>query len=162
MWFIGIYASCEDQVRKNQWKVVKDRSRLWGEKWIIMGDFNDIVSNEEKWGGRTREDWSFKDFKQFIEDNQLIDLGFEGNPWTWRNKWESGEIKQRLDRGLSSTGWQACFESPKCRHIDSLGSDHSMLLLDTIPEKKKRKKRFFFDKRWVQKEEARDIIKKAW
>ena len=31
-WFIGIYASCWDQMRKQQWKVIGERKRLWGDR----------------------------------------------------------------------------------------------------------------------------------
>ena len=84
-WFIGIYASSVDSTRKKQWKVIEQRKRMWRSRWIIAGDLNDIISNKEKWGGTTRAEWSFKDFRNFITDNQLIDIGFEGNPWTWSN-----------------------------------------------------------------------------
>ena len=49
-WFIGIYASTDDQIRRNQWKVIERRKVLQGQRWLISGDFNDITSNEEKWG----------------------------------------------------------------------------------------------------------------
>ena len=83
--------------------MIQARKRLWGDRWLLAGDFNDIVANNDKWGGNRREEGSFKDFKDFINENQLMDVGFEGHPWTWRNNWEGdGEIKQRLDRGLCS------------------------------------------------------------
>ena len=47
-WLIGVYASCDQRIRKEQWRVLTDRSRLWGPKYLISGDFNDILSNEEK------------------------------------------------------------------------------------------------------------------
>lgn len=65
-WLVGVYASYDSQIRKQQWRIIRDRKKLWGENWIIAGDFNDIVSNEEKWGGNWREKRSFWDFKNFI------------------------------------------------------------------------------------------------
>ncbi|XP_071901112.1 uncharacterized protein [Coffea arabica] len=162
-WFIGIYASSDDQDRKQQWLVLQARKVLWGERWIMAGDFNDIVSNEEKWGGTWRDEGSFKAFKNFINDNQLMDIGFEGHPWTWCNNWEGeGEIKQRLDRGLCSYPWLQVFDKVKCKHLDSFASDHSMLLIDTHPTKFRRKKRFYFDKRWLQRDEVLDVVRQAW
>ena len=94
--------------------MIQDRKRLWGGKWIIAGDFNDILSNEEKWGGRWREEKSFSDFKNFINDNQMVDIGFERNPWTWSNNWEEiGEVRERLDRGLYSLDWSLLWEKIK-------------------------------------------------
>ena len=31
-WLIGIYASCESRIRKNQWQVIRERKRLWGDR----------------------------------------------------------------------------------------------------------------------------------
>ncbi|XP_071926179.1 uncharacterized protein [Coffea arabica] len=161
-WFIGIYASTDDQIRREQWEVIERRKVLWGTRWMITGDFNDITSNEEKWGGRKREEETFKDFGNFIEQNGLIDIGFKGNPWTWSNHWsQEGEIKQRLDRALVSNDWSQSFDKATVKHIDNFGSDHSMLLIDSIPLKERRKKHFFFDKRWLKKEGVEQVIKKA-
>ncbi|XP_071916302.1 uncharacterized protein [Coffea arabica] len=162
-WFIGLYASCDNQVRGQQWKVIQNRKRLWGERWIIAGDFNDIVSNDEKWGGNWREERSFRDFKEFINGNQMIDIGFEGHPWTWCNNWDAeGEIKQRLDRGLCSYSWYQTFDQVKCRHMETYASDHSMIMIDTRPMPSKRKKRFYFEKRWLKREDIGEVIKTAW
>ena len=37
-----------------------------------------------------------------------------------------------------------------------------MLLIDTQPGQVKRKKKFYFDKRWLQREEITKVVKKAW
>ncbi|XP_071916194.1 uncharacterized protein [Coffea arabica] len=87
-WFIGVYASCNAQIRKEQWRVLRGKNRLWGDRFMIAGDFNDIVSNEEKWGGTLRVERSLMEFKNFIDQNNLIAISFEGHPWTWSNHWE--------------------------------------------------------------------------
>ncbi|XP_071906076.1 uncharacterized protein [Coffea arabica] len=162
-WLVGIYASCDAAVRKNQWQVLNARKWPWGQKWIVAGDFNDIVSNDEKWRGRRRDEWSFRDFKQFIDDNEPVDVGFDGNPWTWCNNWENeGEIKQRLDRMLCTFTWFQSFDNTRCKHIDNYSYDHSMLVVDTEPEENKRRKKFIFDKRWIEREGIDRVIKEAW
>ena len=35
-------------------------------------------------------------------------------------------------------------------------------MLDTEPDKRKKRKRFYFDKRWIQKEGIQQVIEKAW
>ncbi|XP_071928198.1 uncharacterized protein [Coffea arabica] len=116
-WFIGVYMSSDANIRKHQWTVLIVRQQLWEDKWLLAGDFNDILSNEEKWGGRARDDRSFKDFNGFIEHNSLVDLGF---------------------------------------------IDHSMLLIDNWPRAEKRRSRFFFDKRWLKREDINQVVEQAW
>lgn len=48
------------------------------------------------------------------------------------------------------------------QHIDKQFSDHCMLLLDIKPELAKKKKRFYFDKRWVGKPGVEDVIRLVW
>ncbi|XP_071918974.1 uncharacterized protein [Coffea arabica] len=157
-WFVGIYASSSYQLREQQWKTIEHRTNIWGRNWILAGNMNDLLSSGEKWGRKQRSDRSFRIFRNFVNNNQLIDIGFEGIPWTWCNNWdEEGEVRERLDRILCSRDWSRDHGRAKCVHIQNEASDHCMLLLDTEPKNKKWKKRFYFDKNWVQhreKEEA--------
>ncbi|XP_071909652.1 uncharacterized protein [Coffea arabica] len=73
-----------------------------------------------------------------------------------------GEIKQRLDRCLSSTEWFQIFGDATCKHVENEASDHSMLVLSTIPAQKKMKKRFVFDQFWAQSQEAEGVVRQAW
>ena len=124
---------------------------------------NDIVSNGKKWGGIQRSERSFKQFRDFISINELIDIGFEGKPWTWSNNWDNeGEVRERLDRMLGSRAWRRKFEKAKCYHIHNEASDHCMLLLHTEPKDRNRKRRFWFDRRWLQYKEVHGVVKRAW
>lgn len=49
-WCIFMYGSTNDGVRRDQWQELSIRKSEWGDKWLILGDFNDIVANFEKWG----------------------------------------------------------------------------------------------------------------
>lgn len=51
---------------------------------LVLGDFNDILGNQEKVGGNIRTESSLEDFNDFV--NNLIDLGFIGIPFTWQRR----------------------------------------------------------------------------
>ncbi|XP_071914103.1 uncharacterized protein [Coffea arabica] len=162
-WCICTYASTDDKVREQQWDVLERRKQIWGDCWALMGDLNDITSNGEKWGGRVRTEASFEKFNSFISRNSLVDIGFEGVPWTWCNNWDNeGEIKERLDRVMGTRQWCDNFGKVKCTHIETEASDHCALILDTTPVAKQRKRRFMFDKRWLMQEGVRDVVREAW
>ncbi|XP_071933729.1 uncharacterized protein [Coffea arabica] len=111
--------------------------------------------------GIRRGQWEF--LEERMKRNGLVDIHFEGNPWTWCNQWENeGEIKQRLDRCLSSVGWFQMFGEATCKHVENEASDHAMLVLTTIPEQKKVRKRFVFDQKWAQNQETEVVVKNAW
>ncbi|KAL3520268.1 hypothetical protein ACH5RR_018417 [Cinchona calisaya] len=58
-WFIGIYANSNASIRRQKCKALERRKLVWSTRWVLAGDFNDILSNKEKWGGRIRRDSNF-------------------------------------------------------------------------------------------------------
>ncbi|XP_071902364.1 uncharacterized protein [Coffea arabica] len=139
------------------------RKQIWGDCWALIGDLNDITSNGEKWGGRARIEASFEKFNNFISRNSLVDIGFEGVPWTWCNNWDNeDEVKERLDKVIGTRQWCDNFRKVKCTHIETEASDHCALILDTTPVAKQRKRRFMFDKRWLMQEGVGDVVREAW
>ena len=54
----------------------------FGSWWLLIGDFNAIISSAKKKGGRIFGSSSHSLFGNFVQDNGLVDLGFSGNPFT--------------------------------------------------------------------------------
>ncbi|KAL3527945.1 hypothetical protein ACH5RR_012601 [Cinchona calisaya] len=99
----------------------------------------------------------------FIHSNELVDIGFTGQPWTWSNDWEGeGEIRERLDRVLCSRLWAQKLDKAVCSHVSNEASDHAILLLETNLVSANRKKRFLFDIRWIKHGEVEKVIAEAW
>ena len=66
--------------------------------WLCIKDFNMILSQSEKYGGRPYACSSNDAFHGFLDSFGMIDLGFTRNPFTWSNKrWDHLLIKERLD-----------------------------------------------------------------
>lgn len=49
----------------------------------VMGDFNEIVTQDEKVGGRPRPLVQMEDLKLVLETNGLLDLGWKEQKFTW-------------------------------------------------------------------------------
>lgn len=70
---------------------------------MIIGDFNAILSQVDKSGGRPFASSSSDPFFSFVHSNALVDLGFVGNPFTWNNqRLGVANIKERLDRSFAN------------------------------------------------------------
>ncbi|KAH7842530.1 hypothetical protein Vadar_006447 [Vaccinium darrowii] len=123
--FTGVYACTDIAERKNLWRVLTKKARVITEPWVLMGDFNCILSNEEKWGGEEKAEWEMADFRNFVADSGLIDIGYVGYPYTWNNKRGGrANVRERLDRVLVNPRWQVDFESGFLKHLGPGGSDH--------------------------------------
>lgn len=59
---------------------------------------------------------SRRDFSEFIVDNGLLDLGFVGYPFIWRNQRDEDPIQQRLDSGLATSGWVSVYPEARILH----------------------------------------------
>jgi hypothetical protein len=71
--------------------------------WMCVGDFNYIRSLAEKKGGRPFVKSSRGELRQFLNQSNLIDLGFKENTFTWSNKRVGrSNIKERLDRVVAN------------------------------------------------------------
>lgn len=124
---------------------------------LFIGDFNDVLCNEEKEEGNYRMTSSMRDFREFVARNELMDLGYKGYPFTWRNNREALPIQQRLDHGLSNLGWHDLYPDTKIRHVVLEGSDHALLFLSTKKVNAWRGIKFTYDAWWSKMEECRDL-----
>ncbi|CAL9020379.1 unnamed protein product [Prunus brigantina] len=149
-------------VRRGQLGVLQERIHTCQEGCLVMGDFNDILDASEKVGGRPRSMQSMDDYRRFVTDSQLLDLGYEGYPYTWRNRREDGGIQERLDRGFANDQWLRLYPAARVVHRVVAGSDHVMVLLHTSHTQPRSAGRFIFDSRWGAMECCHDLVKKRW
>ncbi|CAN6564467.1 unnamed protein product [Malus baccata var. baccata] len=103
-----------------------------------------------------------RDFRNFVAQNELVDLGYEGYPFTWRNNQEARPIQLRLDHGLATSGWHELYPDTTIRHVVLEGSDHALLLMFTEKIKAWSGRKFSFDARWSKLKECWDLIAGEW
>jgi len=54
-WFLtGVYGFPEEHNKWKTWQLIQQRYRNVGERWLCLGDFNDVLSANEKRGGNER------------------------------------------------------------------------------------------------------------
>ena len=68
------------------------------------GDFNELLAISEKVGGSDRFFIGMFQFREAVDDCDLVDLGFSGSCFTWNNRRDGVDsIQERLDRFLADT-----------------------------------------------------------
>ncbi|KAH7863545.1 hypothetical protein Vadar_018897 [Vaccinium darrowii] len=149
--------------RRVLWQALKDKVSQVRQNCILLGDFNAITSNEEKWGGPNRASWELRDFREFISESQLIDMGYVGYPFTWNNRRHGWcNVRERLDRALINSSWRIKYPNGVLHHLRPIGSDHCPILVDSNGVNAKPRQRFIFDKRWCKDEKCREVIARGW
>ncbi|XP_072087402.1 uncharacterized protein [Arachis hypogaea] len=147
---IGVHLNSLDGIRSTQYTELSSFVQGSFGKVIIMGDFNAIVSLDEKEGGGRglKSVSSISEFVNFIDGGGLKDLGMIGRRFTWTNRRRGqDQIRERLDRALANGEWMDYFPSASLSRLTKNGSDHVPILLDTNPVIENSNKRFKFQER---------------
>ncbi|KAL4595702.1 hypothetical protein ACB092_12G110100, partial [Castanea dentata] len=119
----------------------------WDVPWCCLGDFNVICFPSEKFDGRSFSQTMLK-FSEFIGDMHLIDLPFEGGPYTWTSG-SNSPLMSRIDRALVSMDWEEQFPNVIQQVLSHPISDHSPILLEARGMERG-KSPFRFENMWLK------------
>ncbi|CAL8132775.1 unnamed protein product [Prunus armeniaca] len=126
--FTAVYAHPCPGIRSQLWSYLDGIASSSNLPWMIDGDFNELVDTSEKCGGNPISHGS--GLVEWIDRNQLIDLGFIGAQFTWCRKNENDVLTwERLDCGLSNIDWRHKFPEAFVKHLPRAKSDHCPLLI---------------------------------
>ena len=139
--------------REETWSILESLGRANQLPWLYIRDYNEIVSQSEKSGGRLWLVRQLDKFRQAIHPCRFQDLGFVGSPFTWsKTDCVEGRMRIILDRALANNAWRLLFHGAAVHHLSMSASDHSMLFLrlrDDCHNRQKDKKLFRFEEMWL-------------
>ncbi|XP_059289372.1 uncharacterized protein LOC132042884 [Lycium ferocissimum] len=98
-----IYAKCDERERLQLWEDIYDVAGSTNSPWLVGGDFNVVLHEDEKIGGIPVQPQDYEDFAFCVNSCELLETGFKGSHFTWWN-----------GRG---------------EHLARTGSDHAPLLI---------------------------------
>ena len=77
-WLTVVYAKCKQILRRDLWQHLNNLTIPCNMPWIVLGDFNSILSSDERRGGAFPSLSSMEDFGDFLDQRGLVDCGFNG------------------------------------------------------------------------------------
>lgn len=167
--FTGIYGESKSGQKEKTWKLLRTLHNQNDLPWLCMGDFNEILFNNEKEGGPIRTPGGMEAFRRCLEDVQLEDLGFVGDPFTWRNNWHlaSGYVRERLDRAIANVRWRCLFPLYKIINGDPRHSDQRPVIAELNEQARPMQgtgkvRAFRFEAAWLQEEGCAQVVEEAW
>ena len=138
------YASPNFNKHQLFWDYLRNLATLVDLPWVLIGDLNDMLLEDEKLGGLPLNRNRLNAFRNCLDNCRLMDLGFHGPHFTWTNKspdWHR-HINECLDRGLGNAEWKILFPTAEIHHLPRVKSDHCPILLVTNPLERKSPKPF--------------------
>lgn len=113
--------------------------------WIVLGDFNEILSGlEHSVEDSGHDSQGMREFQDTVKYCSLLDMSYQGPRFTWCNKRENGIICKKLDRTLMNDEWLRKFPQSYCVFEAGGCSDHQRCRVVFKTELLKPKKPFKF------------------
>lgn len=157
----AIYGSPLFERCKLLWSSLSELSPILNYPWLFLGDFNDIASTSEKFGGGPPNDLKIELFNNFLNTCGLLDLGFVGPPFTWTNGRSGGHIiRSRIDRAHANFNWVSHFPDTTVLHLPKSRFDHCPLLLKTHHSIFNGLKPFRFETMWLNHPDFKNFVTK--
>jgi hypothetical protein len=132
--------------------------------WCVMGDFNDLLSNEDKRSRVDHPPWRIRGFREAVQDSRLIDLHLTGYAYTWvKGRGGQDRKEERLDRAMATQTWCDIFPHNQLHNVISHRSDHFPILLKLHELLRRRgMKEFKFENAWLMEDELENIVAGGW
>ena len=162
---LGFYGHPDAGMRPISWNLLESLHRQCQMPWVVFGDFNEILSSNEKLGWLDRDAKQMEGFRECLSNYGLFDLGFVVQGFTWCNG-RIGEQRTlvRLDRMVANEEWLNMFPEVKVVHRLMAAFDHCLLSLSLRMREPRRvaRKRFMFEEMWTGEEGCRKVVERAW
>ena len=161
----GVYGAPETQNRYKTWDLLRRLDGLYQLPWCCVGDFNEVVKLEEMHGRFKRPDRQMQAFRSVLDECGLMDLGFNGFPYTWCNNRDPPHTTWvRLDRAVATADWLAKYPRARVDHLDVIKSDHKCLWVVCEPPRSRgqRRRPFRFEEMWISDSGCERTIMEAW
>ncbi|GJU17261.1 RNA-directed DNA polymerase, eukaryota [Tanacetum coccineum] len=126
---ISIYAPQAITEKRSLWNYITSLITRWDGECIVMGDFNEVRSVEERMGSVYNAHGA-NVFNDFISNSGLVDVPLEGYSFTWSHP--SANKMSKLDRFLVTEGLISLFPHISALCLDRHLSDHRPILLRDV------------------------------
>jgi endonuclease/exonuclease/phosphatase family metal-dependent hydrolase len=123
------------------------------------GDFNLCRFPSDKNTGRINQKYADA-FNDWINKWGLVEMNPNNRKYTWSNN-QGNAILAKLDRVFISTEWEAAFPLVRVTTLSKSISDHNPLLIDSGDNCSVSKKKFIFEKWWLERNDFKDLVRKV-
>ena len=158
-----VYGHPELAWREEVWQQLSSIKAFSHVSWFCIGDFNQILSRDEKFSFTQGRISGASLFQKVISDRQFCDLAASGQQYTWMNNREDNEfIMERLDRAFATVEWVNMYPCYSLRNLPIIRSDHGPIILDFEFLTPFRRRPFRFEHMWTTHPSCESMIRQAW
>ncbi|KAI5383970.1 hypothetical protein KIW84_071091 [Lathyrus oleraceus] len=120
--------------------MVREIRNMLNTHWCIIGDFNDLLTQQDNQGIHPHPKWLCVGFRQAVTDYNLADIPIEGHQFTWiKSKWTDHVVEEPSHLN----------HSPIFLHYD-------------LGQQKRRKYAFKFENYWLKEDNIENVVQNGW
>ena len=158
-----IYGHPMQSKRHIVWSDLIAISRIAHKNWLCIGDFNQILSHNDKFGFKYRKIEGADSLRQTLFDLNLCELEAKGQKYTWMNRHEDDTfVMERLDRAYAFVDWINTDPHYNLQNQPIIRSDHGAIILDFDLKQPFRKRPFRFERMWLTHVDCKSVAQHAW
>ncbi|XP_021751224.1 uncharacterized protein LOC110716881 [Chenopodium quinoa] len=131
--------------------------------WICTGDFNSVLQTDDRINGSEVTDYEVRDFKEFVEDMNFMEIQSKRSYFSWSNKAHvEARTLTRIDTGLINFEWLLQFPNVEAVYISPSLSDHTPLLYEIFPPSPRKGKPFRFLNCLITHPDFMSLVQEVW
>nr|POF09760.1 hypothetical protein CFP56_21398 [Quercus suber] len=158
-----VYGHPQQSKKEEVWCKLRELKLIAHPKWLCIGDFNQILSNKDKFTFGDRSIPGAERLQQLISDLQLCELVAQGQQFTWMNNWEEEIfVMEKLDRAFVSVEWIEAYPNYALRNHLIIILDLGPITLDFDLQLPFRKRPFRFEQMWTTHPSCKNVVQQAW
>ena len=114
---------------KESWDLLRSVVASIQDPWCVIGDFNDILVDEDKCGRVPHPFWFLQGFREAVSNRGVLDITLEGYPYTWGHcRGSNNAVKEKLDHTMVNKIWSDLFPNARLLNLVASLSDHSPII----------------------------------
>ncbi|KAJ6889556.1 hypothetical protein NC652_030338 [Populus alba x Populus x berolinensis] len=159
-----IYGHNTPAERNTLWNYIAQESAINSHiPWLVMGDFNAILSAEDRTGGDNAWPSYQNDFSSCITQSELLQVPFTGLKYSWHNgQLGSNTIQKKLDWVFGNSCLLSTWPATNAIFQPRSISDHSGIILRLQQPNQLKHTLFKFLNIWADRSDFLDIVASSW
>lgn len=116
--------------------------------WLITGDFNSVLQQDDRIGGNPVSMSKITDFHKSVVECGLLELPYYGSRYTWNDKQGEYRIWSKIDWALVNMEWIDIMPDYKVKFLPEGVSDHNPIHLELKEAVKISRRAFKYCNTW--------------
>ncbi|XP_075101769.1 uncharacterized protein LOC142177202 [Nicotiana tabacum] len=148
--------------RRALWEHVHHMSIGCQFPWIIMGDFNAVLQQENKIGGNQVAFSEVVDYQECLDKCTLMELPNNGYKYSWSDKHGTSRICSKIDWVFVSGEWIDTMPQCKTHALPKGVSDHYPCVVEMTQALARKEKAFRYCDIWSKHPDFIHIVEEGW